>query len=85
MNTSAEIGLGPQASVKHYEPLDSSDNLVKTVGATIDHFVPWPASVINGIPVAIFNGGYSSGGDLSKMMAKLLAGRVHSCQLRECK
>ena len=69
LNTSAEVGLGPQASVKHYEPLDSSNNLVKTVGVNIDHFVPWPASVINGIPVAVFNGGYSSGGDLSKMMA----------------
>ena len=71
LNASAEIGLGPQASVKHYQPLDSSNNLVKTVGTNIDHFVPWPASVINGIPVAIFNGGYSSGGDLSKMMANI--------------
>lgn len=69
LNASAEIGLGPQASVKHWEPLDASNQLVRTVGVNIDHFAPWPASTINGIPVAVFNGGYSSGGDLSKMMA----------------
>ena len=69
LNTSAEVGLGPQASVKHWQPLDSGGNLVKTINGAIARFVPWPASVINGIPVAIFNGGYSSGGDLSKMLA----------------
>jgi hypothetical protein len=69
LNKSAEVGLGPQASVKHWQPLDAGGQLVRTVGVNIDHFQPWPASVINGIPVAIFNGGYSSGGDLSKMMA----------------
>jgi len=69
LTETAEVGLGPQASVKHWEPLDSSNNLVKTVGTTIAKFAPWPASTINGIPVATFNGGYSSGGDLSKMMA----------------
>src|SRR5262245_13182665 len=65
----AEIGLGPQASVKHYQPLDAANQLVRNLSQPITHFVPWPASTINGIPVAIFNGGYSSGGDLSKMMA----------------
>jgi hypothetical protein len=62
----ADIGLGPQASVKHYQPQDGSGNLVKTAGVGIAKFVPWPASTINGIPVAVFNGGYSSGGDLTK-------------------
>ena len=68
LNTSAEIGLGPQASVKHWQPLSAGGTLVNTVGVAIDHFTPWPASVINGIPVAVFNGGYASGGDLSKML-----------------
>lgn len=69
LNTSAEVGLGPQASVKHWQPLDGAGNLVKTVNGAIARFVPWPASTINGIPIAIFNGGYASGGDLSKMLA----------------
>jgi hypothetical protein len=64
----AETGLGPQASVKHWEPLDSGGNLVTTVGTAIHHFMPWPASTINGIPVAVFNGGYNSGGSLARMM-----------------
>ena len=65
----AEIGLGSQASIKHWQPLDSNGNPVGTVGTPIEHFVPWPASVVNGIPVAIFNGGFSSGGDLSRAIA----------------
>lgn len=69
LNTSAEIGLGPQASVKHWQPLSAGGTLVNTIGVNIDHFAPWPASVINGIPVAVFNGGYASGGDLSRMLA----------------
>jgi hypothetical protein len=60
----AETGLGPLASVKHWEPLDSAGNLVRTVGTPIHHFTPW-----RDINIVIFNGGYSSGGDLSKMMA----------------
>ena len=69
LTTFAEVGLGPQASVKQYQPQDSAGNLVKTVGTNIARFVPWPASVINGIPVAVFNGGYASGGDLTKGIA----------------
>lgn len=65
----AEGGLGPQASVKQYQPRDVNGNLVRTVGTNITNFVAWPASTINGIPVALFNGGYNSGGDLSKAMA----------------
>ena len=65
----AETGLGPQASVKNWEPLDCAGNLVRTVGTPICHFVPWPAYELYGIPIAIFNGGYGSDADLSKMMA----------------
>lgn len=69
LNGMAEVGLGPLASVKHWQPLDASNQLVRNLSQPITHFVPWPASTINGIPVAVFNGGYSSGGDLSKMLA----------------
>lgn len=69
LTTFAEIGLGSQASVKQYQPLDGSGNLVKTAGGSIAKFAPWPASTINGIAVAQFNGGYASGGDLSKGLA----------------
>ncbi len=62
----ADIGLGSQATVKHYQPQDGSGNQVNTGGGAITKFVPWPASTINGIAVAVFNGGYSSGGNLTK-------------------
>jgi hypothetical protein len=65
----AEGGLGALASVKQYQPRDSGGNLVKTVGTNITNFVAWPASTVNGIPIATFNGGYNSGGDLTKAMA----------------
>lgn len=64
LTTLAEIGLGAQASIKQYQP-QSGGNPVTAPGATIDKFVPWPASKINGIDVAVFNGGYSSGGQLA--------------------
>ena len=69
LGVSAETGQGPQASVKHWQPLDGSGNVVQTVNGAIARFAPWPASTINGIPVAVFNGGYNSGGNLSKMLA----------------
>ena len=69
LSVSAETGQGPQASVKHWQPLDGAGNVVKTVNGAIARFAPWPASTINGIPIAVFNGGYNSGGDLSKMLA----------------
>lgn len=69
LTKSAEVGLGPQASVKHWQPLNAGGSVVNTVNGAIARFQPWPASTINGIPIAIFNGGYSSGGDLSKMLA----------------
>jgi hypothetical protein len=65
----AECGLGAQATVKHYQPQDASNNVITTFGGTIDHFAPWPAETVNGIPVSIFNGGYSSGGTLAAAIA----------------
>ena len=64
----AEPGIGAQATVKHYQPQDSSGNVITTAGGTIDHFAPWPASIVNGTPVSVFNGGYPSGGQQSFAM-----------------
>lgn len=65
----ADIGLGSQANVKHWQPQDGSGNLVKTIGTPIAKYAPWPATTINGIAVSVFNGGFSSGGDLTKAIA----------------
>ena len=64
----AETGFGALHVVKQYQPQDSAGALVKTTAGTISKFVAWPAETINGVPVGIFNSGYSSGGDLSKAM-----------------
>lgn len=61
----AEGGLGALAIVRQYQPQDSTGALVKATNATISKYVPWPA----GGGVALFNGGFSSGGDLTKAMA----------------
>ncbi len=64
----AESGIGALSTVKQFQPQDSAGALVKTTSATITKFVNWPAETINGVAVATFNSGYSSGGDLSKAM-----------------
>ena len=64
----AETGLGAQATVKQFQPQDASNNVITTSGGTIDHFAPWPAETVNGIPVSVYNGGYSSGGTLAAAM-----------------
>ena len=64
----AEPGLGAQTTVKHYQPQDAANNVITTAGGTIDHFAPWPASIVNGTPVNVFNGGYPSGGQQSFAM-----------------
>lgn len=69
LNTFAETGLGPLASVKQWEPLDAANNLVITANGVVAKYAPWPASTVNGIPISVFNGGYNSGGNLSKAMA----------------
>jgi hypothetical protein len=69
LTTFAETGIGALATVKQYQPQDSTGTLVKTTAGTISQFQPWPAETINGVPVSTFNSGYSSGGDLSKAMA----------------
>ena len=69
VTTLAESGLGAQASVKQWQPRDAGGNLVTSFSTAVAKFAPWPASTINGIPIALFNGGYSSGGQLSNAMA----------------
>ena len=65
----AETGLGALTAVRQYQPRNSAGVLVNTTTGTISQFQPWPSESINGVPVAAFNSGYSSGGDLSKAMA----------------
>ena len=64
----AESGVGALSGVRQFQPQDSAAALVKTPTATITKFINWPAETINGVPVASFNSGFSSGGDLSKAM-----------------
>jgi hypothetical protein len=64
----AETGVGAVATVKQYQPQNAGNAVITTSGGTIDHFAPWPASVVNGIPVSTFNGGYASGGQLAAAM-----------------
>ncbi len=66
LSTFAESGVGAKAVVKQYFPYDSSNNVINTAGGTIDHLALTPAGSINGIPYGPGNGGYSSGGNMSK-------------------
>jgi hypothetical protein len=72
----ADSGVGSLATVTQFQPQDSTSTLVKTSSATIAKFIKWPASTVNGIAYGTGNGGYSSGGDLSKAMAAPLASTV---------
>jgi hypothetical protein len=72
----ADSGIGSLATVTQFQPQDSTNTLVKLSSATIAKFVKWPQSTVNGIVYGVGNGGYSSGGDLSKAMAASLAGTV---------
>lgn len=65
LNQSAEIGLGPVASVKQYQPSDANGAVINTAGGAVAKNIPWPASVVNTITVPVFNGGYASGGKLA--------------------
>ncbi len=64
----AEVGLGSTASVKHYQPSDSSGVAITTAGGSIAKAAVWPASTVNTIGIAAFNGGYNSGGKLANAM-----------------
>src|SRR5262249_18026948 len=68
LTTFAETGYGALSGVHQYQPQDTTGALVKATTGTISKFAPWPAETINGVPVAVFNSGFSSGGDLSKAM-----------------
>jgi hypothetical protein len=68
LTATSETGLGATATVKQYQPQNAGGGVITTSGGTIDHFSPWPASVVNGIPVSTFNGGYASGGQLAAAM-----------------
>ena len=62
----AEVGLGPLATVKQYQP-KKGGVLATTCCGTLDGppFTIWPAGSVNGVPYAVGNGGYSSGGELA--------------------
>lgn len=65
LTTFAEIGAGATASVKQYQPSDGNGTALTTAGASVTNNIPWPAITVNTIPIAVFNGGYSSGGKLA--------------------
>lgn len=56
----AESGVGVSSIVTQFQPTVS--------GGAVTSQQPWPASTINGIPVAVGNGGYASGGTLAGVM-----------------
>ena len=68
LTTLAEIGLGAASEVKQYQPTNANDTPVATANGAVAKNIVWPASTINTIPVAPFNGGYSSGGNLALAM-----------------
>jgi hypothetical protein len=73
----AEIGLGPQATVKQYQP-KKGGVLATTCCGTLDGppFTIWPAGSVNGVPWKIGNGGYNSGGDLANGLANATNGNT---------
>lgn len=66
LTTFAETGVGAKAVVKQYFPYDATNAVINTAGGTIDHLSLTPAGSVNGIPYGPGNGGYSSGGNMSK-------------------
>lgn len=64
----AETGVGALSTVTQYQPQDSNGAVVASTAGTISQFSLWPDETVDGIPIGSPNGGYSSGGDLSKAM-----------------
>ena len=56
----AETGLGANATVVHWQPASSGNNVTA--------LAPWPEQTLFGITYAVGNGGYGSGGDLAKVL-----------------
>ena len=61
----AELGLGSTSNVKQYQPSTSGNAIITTSGGAISKALVWPASTVQGIGVAAFNGGYSKGSQLA--------------------
>ena len=62
LTTFAESGVGVNSQVVQYEPTIS--------GSAVTGHAPWHPITVNGIPVPLGNGGYSSGGTLATTMTK---------------
>jgi len=62
-----EIGLGNLGAVNQYYPYDSGNNIMTAAG-TLSYIDIVPASTVNFVAVNSGNGGYSSGGSLSKAL-----------------
>jgi hypothetical protein len=64
----AESGIGANTSVIHWSPTSAGGTVSGISGNNITALEQWPASTLFGINYAVGNGGYASGGDLSKVM-----------------
>jgi hypothetical protein len=61
-----ETGFGIVNLPTQYQPQNSANAEIDTAGGTIDHFALWPRSTVNTIVFPTGQGGYNSGGNLSK-------------------
>jgi hypothetical protein len=70
LNAMLAIGLSANAQIKQYQPSVGNTQLsTASVGTTTNRLIAFPGTPINGVTVALYNGGYNSGGNLSKALA----------------
>jgi len=70
----AETGVGSTQAIVQYYPYTSTANMSSTTyvsgtGLTVSVLGKVPASTVDGVSIGIGNGGYNSGGNLSKAVA----------------
>jgi hypothetical protein len=72
----SETGYGGQNAVIQSYPYNLSQTTtpIAVYGATVTSVSEVPASTVDGVPLVAGNGGYSSGGNLSKAMTATTAG-----------
>ena len=65
------IGFPANGSIKQYQPTSGTSQVtaVPAPGTTSYKVVAFPLATVNGITQAIYNSGYTSGGNLSKALA----------------
>lgn len=71
-NVLTETAWGLTKALIQYYPYtagNSGANFITSVNQTIDHLSEVPAETIDGVPLALGDGGYASGGNLSKAIS----------------